>query len=308
MKVVVAEPVNNKLKNLIRESNPEWVMYDDSPKDKEELISRLKGADVATSYSIKYDAEIFEACPDLKYLAIPAVGANYFVDMDAASEFGVTVMNCPGYNSRAVAELALSMAIAVARKVPSQQHELSSGLWHGDSHGFQISGKKVGIIGNGNVSKAVQELLEGWSVEISVINSKSTAEEVDNLFDVNQVFFVCCPLNDSTRGLVSAERISRMEKNSIVINVGRGAVIDEKALYKALSENKIYGAALDVFSKEPEYGSKLSQEVKDFYELKNVLVTPHVAGNSFESSERLAEMIYENLVSATKKQPVNVYK
>lgn len=307
MKVVIAEPVNTKLQELISGNNSDWVVYADSPKDKKELISRLKDADAATSYSIKYDAEIFEACPKLKYLAIPAVGANYFVDMEAASEYGVTVMNCPGYNSRAVAELALSMAISVARKVPSQQHELSNGLWHGESHGFQISGKKVGIIGNGNVSKVLQELLEGWSVEITVTDSKSTQEEVDNLFEANQVFFVCCPLNDSTKGLVSSDRISKMSEDSIIVNVGRGAVIDEEALYKALSDNKIFGAALDVFSEEPEYGNNLSQEISDFYELNNTLVTPHVAGNSFESSERLAEMIYENLTSVIQKNPINVY-
>ena len=307
MNIVIAEPINSAFKKLIGARHPDWSIYDDSPKDKQELIERLRDAEAASSYSVKYDREIFQACKKLKYLAIPAVGSNFFVDMEAAKEYGVTVMNCPGYNAQAVAELAIGMAISVARKVPSQQHELASGLWHGASHGFQISGKKIGIIGNGNVSKRIQALLSCWDVEISVIDSTSTAEEVDALFVQNQIIYVCCPLTEGTKGLVSADRINMMSQSTILVNVGRGAVVDERALYVALKDKKIYGAGLDVFVDEPEYGNEVSAVVKEFYDLGNTLVTPHVAGNSFEASEKLAEMIYENLMSCEAGSPINIY-
>ncbi len=307
MKVVVAEPINEAFNSLVKESDVSWDIYDEPPKDKEELIKRLKDAEVATSFSVKYDAEVFEACPNLKFLAIPAVGANFFVDMNAAHTYGVTVMNCPGYNAQAVAELAVGLAIMVARKVPSQQHELRKGLWHGDSHGFQLAGKKVGMVGNGNVGQAIQSLLSGWSTDINVLDSKSTHEEVDTVLADSQVIFVCCPLTDSTKNLISKERIESMQDSAIIVNVGRGAVIDQEALYTALANKRIYGAGLDVFAKEPAYGSDLSEEVKQFYNLDNALVTPHIAGNSFESSDQLSRMIFDNLKSAEDGQPINVY-
>lgn len=310
LKIVVAEPINEAFDGLIKSAGVSWDVYDSSPNNKQELIERLKDAEVATSFSIKYDAEIFEACPRLKYLSIPAVGANFFVNMDDAKKYGVTVMNTPGYNAQAVAELAIGMAIAVARKIPAQQKGLSNGIWHGkgNTHGFQLSGKNIGIIGNGNIGKKIQDLMSSWSVKISVIDSKSTTEQVDSLFIDNQIIFVCCPLTDSTKEMVSGERINSMSENSIIINVGRGAVIDQEALLKALENRKIYGAGLDVFVNEPEYGADVSSEILDFYVLPNTLITPHVAGNTFESSELLAQMTFENLHSAEAGKLINVYE
>ncbi len=310
MKVVIVEPVAYKLKQLVDENMPGWLTYESSPKDKIELIDRLQGAEAASSYSIKYDKEIFAACPDLKYLAIPAVGASLFVEMDDAAMHGVTVMNCPGYNSYAVAEMALSLALSVARKMPRLQRDLQADIWDESSRGqsLLLGGKDIGIVGNGNVGKALRELLSGWSVKCSYIDSKSPPEDVDKLVSDCDVLFICCPLTEKTENLISAERIKSMKSTAILVNVARGAIVDEEALYKALSNNKIHGAGLDVFVEEPEYGSSLPQSVKRFVDLDNTIVTPHLAGSSVESSVMLGQMIYDNLVSCTNGNPINIYK
>lgn len=309
MKVVIAEPVSSFLSELIKNNNTGWTVYDTSPDDKKELISRLKGADAASSYSIKYDKEIFEACPRLKFLAIPAVGANFFVNMEDAKEFGVTVMNCPGYNSVAVAEMAIGSALAISRMVPLLQKDLRSGIWDESSHGKSvlISSKKIGIVGRGNVAKAIEQRLAGWNVEISFIDSRSSSGYIDEVIKNSEVVFVCVPANESTEGLISKKRIMSMKTSAIFVNVGRGAVVDEDALYDALKNMKIFGAALDVFVEEPEYGEPVPKSIKRFIELDNVYVTPHLAGSSKESSDVLGQMIFDNLVSATNNKPTNIY-
>lgn len=310
MKVVIAEPVSAKLTKTIKENQSDWILYEDGPKDKAELISRLQGAVAASSYSIKYDKEIFSACPDLKYLAIPAVGANFFVDMDDAAEYGVTVMNTPGYNSNAVAEMAIGMAVSVLRMTPLLQNDLRSGIWDESSRGrsMLIGGKKVGIVGNGNVSKAIQKLLSSWSVDISYTNSSSSEDELDKIMRGSDIIFLTCPLTDTTEGMITAERIAMMKRTAIVVNVARGAVVDEDALYGALKDGKIHGAGLDVFVEEPEYGSKLPDSIERFVSLDNTFVVPHLAGSSLESGNTLGQMVYDDLQSCIDGSPINVYK
>jgi phosphoglycerate dehydrogenase-like enzyme len=297
MKVVIAEPISDTLMELIEKNSKDWTVYKDSPKDKKELIDRLKSAEAASSYSVKYDEEIFAACPDLKFLAIPAVGAEYFVDMDAASKHGVTVANCPGYNAPAVAEMAIGLAIAAARNVSAEQKNLQKGIWDQPTQGpgLLLSGSNVGIIGNGNVSKAISQLLVGWSASILAANSKTPENHIDKLIESSDVLFICCPLTDKTRGMVTAERISTMKQSTVLVNVARGAVVDEDALYLALKEKRIYGAGLDVFVEEPAYGQPLPESILRFVDLDNVIVSPHLAGTSVQSRVTLGQMIYISL-------------
>ena len=309
MKVVIAEPITPKLSSLVEDNNAAWQVYNSSPRDKQELIARLKDADIASSYSVKYDEVIFKACPKLKYLAIPAVGANFFVDMDAANKYGVTVMNCPGYNSTAVAEMAIGLAISVGRMIPALQYDLQHGVWDESSNGQSqlLGGKNIGIIGQGNVGKALQGLLTSWNTTTSFINSSSSVEYVDKTIAACDILFICCPLTKKTQGLVSKTRIDSMKKTAYIVNVGRGAVVDEDALYDALKHKRIHGAGLDVFAEEPEYGNEVPQTIKRFIELDNVTVTPHLAGSSVESSETLGRMLYENILSVLSGSPANIY-
>ena len=308
MKVVILEPVVDHLKELVKNSNPEWVYYNNSPKDKDELIERLKGAEAATGHNTYFDEEIFSKCPNLRFVAAPAIGAEMFVDMKAAKKYGVTVMNCPGYNAEAVAETAFMLALGVTRLLPEIHAGLGTGKWVDTvERGSQMKGKKAGIIGNGSISKALQVLLKGWSCEVEYIDSSSSQEQINKLISDNDYVFVCCPLNYSTRGLVSRDRIASMQSNSVLVNVARGPIIDENALYEALRMKKIAGAGLDVFEDEPQYSEVLPESIERFRKLDNVLITPHVAGKSTESGVSLGEIVYANLLSCTEGKPQNIY-
>lgn len=309
MKVVIAEPVADRLKELIEERNKDWVVYIDSPKDNDELVERIKDAGVVTSYSIKYTEDIFSRCPKLKYLAIPAVGAGYYVDMVAAKKYGVTVMNCPGYNSLAVAEMAVGLAIDVLRNIPQVNSKLNAGDWlHDVKTGRLLSGKKVALIGYGNVGKSIQSLLKDWATQFEIINSQSKPEDIDKAVSTCDVIFLCCPLNDKTKGMISAKRLTLMKDSAVIINVARGAVVNEDELYKRLKTGRLAGAGIDVFIDEPEPGDELPDSIRRFTELETVICTPHIAGSTLETRLILGEIIFEDIESCLSGKPINLFE
>lgn len=187
MKVVIAEPIKKELSELIKKNERDWVVYEDFPKDKQEFMQRVKDADIACSYFSKFDAEVLSSSSKLKFLAIAAVGAEASVDMDYASESGVTVMNCPGYNSLAVAEIAIGLAIDVARSISFMNSRIHEGVWANGEQPLkqQISGRKVALIGYGDIGKAIHKLLKSWCQDFMIINSKSSEHDID--FCVNLV-------------------------------------------------------------------------------------------------------------------------
>lgn len=308
MKIVIAEPISTTLDELIAHHNKDWVVYDDRPSDKAELIKRIGDAEAASSYSVHYDGEVFEACPNLKYVAIPAVGASFFVDMEAAKLHGVTVMNCPGYNAQAVAELAIGLILDVMRQITRQHQAIQEGKWNMVPPATHLlSGKKIGLVGYGNVGKSIERLLSGWSVEVTHINSESTADDADMLVKNADCIVVCCPITEQTRDLIDARRIGLMKPTAVVVNVGRGGVINEDALYESLVAGKIAGAGLDVFDAEPDNSYVAPERITRLAKLPNVVCTPHMAGTSEESRVVLGNMIYENLESCERLRPVHVY-
>lgn len=308
MKVVIAEPISDALNKLITENKKPWVVYNDRPTSTQELIERLKDAEGASSYSVRFSREVLEACPTLKFVAIPAVGASFFIDMEAAKEFGVTVMNCPGYNSQAVAELSVGLMLDVYRHISAETTKLQQGSWSLELPvGRQLSGKTVGLVGYGNVGTTIERLLDAWGVSVMHVNSSSTTDEVDDLVSRSDVVVVCCPITDATRDLIDARRIGLMKQTAVLINVGRGGVVNEAALYDALKDGRISGAGLDVFEQEPEQAEDDMTVVQKFASLPNVVCTPHLAGTTEEAREVLGVMIYDSLVSCENGTPKNVY-
>ncbi len=309
MKVVIAEPIADKLDSLIINSGKQWTAYSEELKTKQELIERIKDAEVATAYSIKFDEEVLSQCPKLKYLAIPAVGAESYVDMNIARSRGITVMNCPGYNSLAVAEMAIGLALDVLRGISSRNRLMSEGNWeHNPTNGRLLSGKRVALIGYGNIGKTIQRLLNEWCPAFVVINSSSSAEDIDSALGVSDIVFICCSLNDNTRGMISKNRLPMMKKSAVLINVARGAIVDGDSLYENLLNGNLAGAALDVFSDEPQRGDAMPESVMRFTRLNNVVCTSHIAGSSLETRDILGQMIYDNIESCILGKPINTYK
>ena len=309
MKVVIAEPVADRLKELIIQENKDWVFYDEGPKNREDFIERIKDADVVSAYSLFFDDELLSQCPNLKYLAIPAVGAGSYVDMDSASHRGITVMNCPGYNCIAVAEMAIGLAIDVLREISMLNSKMKQGYWeHNPTGGSLLSGKRIGLVGYGNVGKTIHRLLKDWCSGFEIVNSTSSNDDIDNAMKASDVIFLCCPLNDKTAGMINAERMDMMKSTAVLINVARGAVVDEGAFYEKLLKKQIQGAGIDVFCEEPAYGEPVNESILRFTRLENVVCTSHVAGSSAETRKVLGQMIFDNIESCIVGNPINIFK
>lgn len=309
MKVVIAEPISEKLTQLINANNKSWKMFDSEVSSKKEIIDRIKDAEIAVAYSVKFDKEVLDSCPSLKYLAIPAVGAGFYVDSEYAKSKGITVTYCPGYNCLAVAEMAVGLAINVMRKIQDNASSLKAGSWgYSPTKGSLLSNKEVLLVGYGNIGKTIHRLLSSWNVNVTYINSSSSSSDLDEGIAHADVVFVCCSLNEQTTGMITAKRIAMLKETSFLINVSRGAVVDEDALYDALNSGRIAGAGLDVYANEPLPGEPVPESVLRFVRLHNTVCLSHIAASSLESSLALGQMIYDNIESCIAGNPINIFK
>ncbi len=308
MNVVIAEPISSRLNQLIAENGNDWTVYDSELGSENELIERIKDAEVACSYSVKFSKSVLDSCSKLRYLVIPAVGAGAYVDMEAAASRGITVMYCPGYNKVAVAEMAIGLTLDVMRQISYLANDLKNGHWEfSPRKGHLLTGKNILLVGYGNIGKNIEKLLQGWDTTVTSINSTSSSDELENGLKAADVVYVCCALNAQTEGLLSAERLKMLKPSAVLINVSRGAVLDEDALYDLLLTKTIAGAGLDVYQNEPQPSEAIPQNIQRFIDLDNTVCLSHIAASSLESSEMLGQMIYDNIESAVNGEPINIF-
>jgi phosphoglycerate dehydrogenase-like enzyme len=308
MKVVIAEPISPRLNQLIIDNRRDWTVYDTELSSENELIERIKDADIASSYSVKFSKKVLDSCPKLRYLAIPAVGAGAYVDTTEAARRGITVMYCPGYNKVAVAEMAIGLTLDVMRQISNLANDLKSGHWEfSPQKGSLLSGKRVLLVGYGNIGKNIEKLLQGWDTVVTPINSKSSDDELEDGLKSADVVYVCCALNPKTEGLLTAQRLKMLKPSAVLVNVSRGAVLDEDALYDLLITKTIAGAGLDVYQNEPQPSETVPANIQRFIDLDNTVCLSHIAASSIESSEMLGQMIYESIESALSGKPINIF-
>jgi phosphoglycerate dehydrogenase-like enzyme len=280
-------------------------VFEDTPKSDEEIIERVKDAEIITANYIDITPKIIDACTKLKYIIVPAVGYEW-VDYKYAASKGVRVINSPTHNSLAVAEHAFALLFAVIRNIYPAQSSLQAGTWQSRNfRGIELHGKKLGLVGYGNIGKNIESMAKGLGMDCSYVNSKSTSEDLDTLLSSSDVVILCVPLNDATRGLIDARRLALLKPTAYLVNVARGAIVDQDALLGALRESKIAGAALDVFVDEPLAGVP-SEQIVELAKLPNVVATPHIGYNTEETTFRLGEEIYSSIVACVNEQPVNI--
>jgi hydroxypyruvate reductase 2 len=247
--------------------------------------------------SIRADAALFDAVPSLRCVVSTAAGVDH-IDLAECARRGVVVANSGTVYSGDVADHAVGMVIDVMRRVSAAERYVRRGLWpvQGDYPlGSKVSGKRVGIIGLGNIGSLIAKRLEAFGCVISY-NSRNPKRSLPYTYyaDVralaadSDVLVVSCALNSETRHIVGGEVLDALGEGGVVVNVGRGANVDEAALVRALREGRIAGAGLDVFEGEP----KVSPELR---EMENVVLTPHVAVWTAESRSDLRDHTVANL-------------
>ena len=290
-------------------SQGEYIAYENTAK--EQVVERLKGADIAITNKVLIDGDAMRQLPDLKLICVAATGMNN-VDLETAKELGIEVKNAVGYSTTSVAETTLASALALARNIVYFNEHFHDGRYAKadrafcyDRFTFELRGKKWGIIGMGNIGREVARLASAFGCEVRYFSTSGVkreeqypAMELNELLEWSDIVSVHSPLNERTRGLVSRNELQKMKPSSIIINVARGGIIDEAALAEALDNGWVAAAALDVFSVEPLRESAL-YNIKDKYRL---LASPHNAWSAAEAIDRLIDCVAENIRTWLAKQ------
>jgi D-3-phosphoglycerate dehydrogenase len=236
--------------------------------------------------------QLFEQQTRLRMAIRHGAGLDW-IPIDAATRAGVLVANVPGANARTVAEHVIFASMAVLRRFRIVDRDLRGKGWFaGRAHsvfGNELTDRTLGIIGMGNIGRQLAAIAVGGfgmrvlatSRSMSSLPDEVAAADLDDLLSGSDIVALCCPLNDETRGLINAQRLSLMKRTAVLVNVSRGQVVDEDALVSALASGRLGGAVLDVFSEQP-----LPQD-HPLLAFDNVLITPHMAGITDESMMRM---------------------
>jgi phosphoglycerate dehydrogenase-like enzyme len=260
------------------------------------LVDYLKGCHKAITALEVIDEDLLSNLPELKVISKYGVGLD-MIDMQAMQKHNVELGWTGGVNRRSVSELVISFAIALLRHVPASHREVLSGTWR-QHVGGHLSGRTVGIIGCGFVGQDLVKMLQPFECSILVNDIKNQDEfykqynvkavDKEELLAKSDIVTLHTPLDESTRRMLTAERLSLMKSDAILINTARGDLLDENALKVMLMNGKLGGAALDVFSTEPP-------EDKELLDLPNFIVTPHIGGSANEAIMAMGKAAIDGL-------------
>lgn len=302
--IVIMESLGISAQELAERKKPfeaqGWV-FKDYPRttDKLALVEQAKTADAMIIANMPMPGDVISACPNLKFIDVAFTGVDH-VDLDAAREKGIAVSNASGYSNEAVSELVIDMVLNIARNIRAVEDRCREGKDKTGLVGWEIKGKTVGIIGLGKIGSRTAELFHAFGANV-LAQSRSRHEGVadyieqvsqEELLKCSDIVVLHCPLNDSTRGMINAEKLAMMKPSAMLVNVARGPVVVAQDLADALNNGTIAAAAVDVFDKEPPLD--LSEPLLN---CKNCLVTPHVAFASQQSMSLRAEIVFDNLAA-----------
>lgn len=296
----------DELKNI-----GECTIYDrTSP---EEVLERAAGAEIVLTNKVVLDADTIAALPELKYIGVLATGYN-IVDVAAAKERGIVVANIPAYSTDSVAQMVFAHILNIAQRVQHYTDEVRAGGWTNspdfcfwDTPLIELRGKKIGIVGLGNTGYNTARIAIGFGMEVYAYTSKSPFQlppeikkmNLDEIFSTCDIVSLHCPLTDATRELVNASRLKQMKPTAILINTGRGPLINEQDLADALNNGTIFAAGLDVLTQEPPRADN------PLLSAKNCYITPHIAWASTAARERLMQIMLDNIKAYLDGKPVN---
>ena len=277
------------------------------PYKKEEMLKLIKDVDGIIIGIDELSAEIIEEANELKVISKYGIGLDN-IDINMATNKKIVVTNTPTANVDAVADLTFGLILSLARRVPEADRKTKSAKW-GKIIGKSVWEKTIGIIGLGKIGRQVVKRAKGFEMNIlvfDIVKDKKFAQkygikyvDLEKLLRKSDYITIHIPLNDATRNMISYEELEKMKKDAFLINTSRGGIVDEKALYDAFRNNKLRGAALDVYNNEPLRESPLK-------ELDNVIMTPHIGAYTEEAIENMSIQAAQNLIDVLEgREPQN---
>ena len=284
-------------------------VYEDSTPD--QILPRLEGAEVAVTKELVLTPEQVLAMPDTVKLICEAGTGYNNIPLEACKQKGIMLCNIPAYSTQRVAQTAIMMLLNLSSHVQKQIRMLEKGdrsnfTKHLSVSHTEVNGKTLGIIGAGNIGRAVIRIAQALDMNILVYTRTPREDEagihycsLDEVLTQSDYISLHCPLNDQTRHIIDAAALEKMKPTACIINTSRGALIDEPALIKALQEHRIAGAGLDVQETEPPV------QDNPLYDLDNVVLTPHMGWKGFETRKRLVDILAANIKGYENGEPIN---
>lgn len=276
-----------------------------------QILERVDGFTVVVTKEMRLDGDIIRSFPaSVKMICEAGTGYNN-IDLDAAREEGIVVCNIPAYSSERVAHTAVLLMLALASSLQRQIRMLAQGNHdnfnkHLMVEHVEVNAKTLGVVGYGNIAKKLIKVAQAMDMNV-LVSTRTPKEDVDGIhFTTTEEVFrngdfisLNCPLNDATRHMINADTLALMKPTAFLINTARGALIDEKALIRALNDGVIAGAGLDVQEVEP------LDDASPLYTMDNVIITPHMGWRGLETRQRLISMIGDNIRAFASGHPIN---
>lgn len=312
MKLVIIEPLGVEKEKLLKMSadilgeGVDITYYDTRVSDTETLISRGKDADIILVSNLPMNSDVINGCKNLKLLSVAFTGIDH-IAVDTCKKNNVTICNCAGYSTAAVADLVFGLLIGIYRNISACDRVVREKGTKNGLVGFEIEGKKFGIIGTGAIGSRVALIARAFGAEVYAYSR--TCRNIDGVInvDLDTLLSTCdivslhVPLTPDTKGLINEEKLKLMKKNAVLINTARGPVVDSAALANALKNNEILAAGIDVFETEPPI-----ETTHPILTAPNILATPHVAFATKEALEKRGVIVLQNVRKWLDGTPQNV--
>lgn len=285
-------------------------LFDRTPTDK--IVECAADADIVLTNKVPFSADTLRQLPRLRFICVLATGYN-IIDIEAAARQGVVVANIPAYSTMSVAQMAFAHILNITNHVASYAREVADGKWTNcpdfcfwDSALTELAGKTMGIVGLGNTGMATARIAVALGMKVVAMTSKSadtlpegiTPAPLDDVLASADVVSLHCPLTPSTRHLINAASIAKMKPSAILINTGRGPLVDEQAVADALNGGRLAAFGADVLSQEPPRGDN------PLLSARNCFLTPHIAWATLEARTRLMSTATENVRQFIAGEPV----
>lgn len=279
-----------------------------------EVVERATGAQIVLTNKTVLDGEALSQLPDLKYIGVLATGYNV-VNLEAARRQGITVTNIPAYSTDSVAQMVFAHLLNITQRVGHYAEEVASGHWtkqadfsYWNTPLVELAGKTLGVIGLGHTGMATARIALAFGMQVLAYTSKSAAElpagirkadSLEQVFSDSNVVSLHCPLTETTKNLVNMERLKLMKREAVLINTGRGGLVNETDLAEALEKGLLAAAGVDVLSSEPPVPGH------PLVGVKNCFITPHIAWATLEARQRLMGQAVRNIEVFLSGQPIN---